>query len=275
LYLFFARLIEHNGINDGHSAEVYAGGASVALSLLFGEWVRDVSINDLDPAIACFWRVALTQTEDLVKRIRDISLTMTEWHRQRSILLSIEPEPLDLAMATLFMNRSNRSGIVRAGVIGGELQSGPWKLDARFDKENIIQRIEQVGRYSNRIHLCQLDALEFIQTVVHGLRQNSLVYLDPPYYVKGGSLYHHSYEHNDHVRLAQCIAKIKSPWIVSYDDVLPIRRLYSPFKQIRYAIQYCAQERMMGSELIVYSDNLKMMRRPELGRLINLPTKVA
>jgi putative adenine-specific DNA methyltransferase len=42
------------------------------------------------------------------------------------------------------MNRTNRSGILKAGVIGGKNQNGTYKIDARFNKNSIIERIKKL-----------------------------------------------------------------------------------------------------------------------------------
>src|SRR5688500_14936336 len=104
----FIRLLYYeNNLLDGEYAELYAGGASVALSLLYGEFVTRVHINDIDPAVAAFWSVTLESTEELIKRIRDVAVNVTEWERQRSVQESKAPDPVDLAFSTFFLNRTN------------------------------------------------------------------------------------------------------------------------------------------------------------------------
>lgn len=176
---FIRLLFYENNLLDGEYAELYAGGASVALSLLYGEFVTQVHINDIDPAVSAFWNVTLESTEVLTKRIHDVAVNVNEWERQRSVQESNDPDPVDLAFSTFFLNRTNRSGIIKGGVIGGKAQTGRWKLDARFNKRDLIGRIEKVARYRSRIKVYQLDGADFICNVLPSLPSKALVYLDP------------------------------------------------------------------------------------------------
>jgi len=255
---FIRLLFYKNSLMDGEYAEPYAGGASVALSLLYGEFVTRVHINDIDPAVAAFWHVVLESTEALTKRIRDVAVTIGEWERQQSVQQSRDPDPVDLAFSTFFLNRTNRSGIIKGGVIGGKTQTGPWTLDARFNKGDLIRRIEKIARYRSRIKTYQLDSAEFICDVLPSLPSKTLVYLDPPYYVKGGDLYEHHYEHKDHERIAALVGTIKQPWIVSYDYVPAIEKMYEKYRWRLYGIHYSAQARYRGTEVMVFSPQLQI-----------------
>lgn len=255
---FIRLLFYQNDLLDGEYAEPYAGGASVALSLLYGEFVTQVHINDIDPAVAAFWNVVLESTEELVKRIRDVTVTIAEWERQRSVQESEDPDLIDLAFSTFFLNRTNRSGIIKGGVIGGKAQTGRWALDARFNKSDLIGRIEKVARYRSRIKTYQLDGAEFISCVLPSLPPKALAYLDPPYYVKGGDLYEHHYRHEDHERIAALVGTIKQPWVVSYDYVPEIEKMYEGYRQRLYGIHYSAQARYRGTEVMVFSPQLRI-----------------
>ena len=255
---FIRLLFYENNLLDGEYAELYAGGASVALSLLYGEFVTRVHINDIDPAVAAFWSATLESTEELTKRIHDVAVNMNEWERQRSVQESKDPDPVDLAFSTFFLNRTNRSGIIKGGVIGGKAQAGRWALDARFNKRDLIGRIEKIARYRSRIKVYQLDGADFICNVLPSLPCKALIYLDPPYYVKGGDLYEHHYRHEDHERIANLVGKIKQPWLVSYDYVPAVEKMYSEYRQLQYGIHYSAQARYRGTEVMVFSPQLRI-----------------
>ena len=47
----------------------------------------------------------------------------------------------ELGFAAFYLNRTNRSGILNAGVIGGKKQDGKWEMDARFNRDNLASRI--------------------------------------------------------------------------------------------------------------------------------------
>jgi DNA adenine methylase len=254
----FAKLmISTNRLNDGHYVEVYAGGASIAWALLFDGYVKHVHINDISKLIYAFWNSVLENTDDLCKLIRDTPVTIDERNRQKIVQLNpSQYSILELGFSTFFLNRTNRAGILGAGVIGGKEQSGKWKLDVRFNKTDLIARIERIASYSSQISLHNQDASAFIQNHLPKIPENSLVYLDPPYYAKGDSLYENYYSHEDHVAIEMLVSKITQPWMVSYDNVEPISKLYKKYNSIEYKLSYSVNDRYAGSEIIFFSKNL-------------------
>jgi DNA adenine methylase len=172
-----------------------------------------------------------------------------------------DADTLALGFSTFYMNRTNRSGILRGGVIGGIEQTGQWKMDARFDREKLIRRIEKVASFKSRISLYNVDASDLITDVFPGLPERSLIYLDPPYYQRTmGRLYHASYKHDDHAKIASQVHQITQPWIVSYDNVEPIRELYAPFRQQQFALRYTANRQYDATEVMVYRDGMTIPR---------------
>ena len=106
--------------------EPFAGGAGVALSLLLDGTVENVVINDYDKAIYSFWRAIKQDVKLLIDKIEHTPVTIEEWYKQKDIYVSASSYSVDLAFATLFLNRTNRSGILTAGPIGGYAQAGEW-----------------------------------------------------------------------------------------------------------------------------------------------------
>lgn len=249
-------LFKSNDLLDGHYVEPYAGGAGVALSLLFEEYASHVHINDIDPAVHAFWHSVLHETRSLCQLVRNVELTIDEWHRQRSVLFSLEASTLARGFSAFFLNRVNRSGIITGGVIGGQKQAGKWKMDARFNRASLIKRIEKVARYRQRITLHNLDAADFIESTLAKIPRCALVYLDPPYYLKSQRLYANYYEPKDHDALANLVGKIEQPWIVSYDYTPEIMSLYQRYDSTIYSLNYSAQNRYSGSEVMFYSPKL-------------------
>lgn len=237
--------------------EAYAGGAGVALSLLFTGKCRSISINDADYAVYAFWKVAVEQTKRLVKMIENTPINMDIWHQQKEVFQSPDKSTLlEIAFSTFFLNRTNRSGILKAGVIGGKNQTGKYKLDARFNKSALIKRIVAIGKMSDKISVYNKDALDFIDDVEFKRDKNSFMYLDPPYYVKGEGLYRNFYTHSDHVEVKERLDDVSFPWLVSYDDNEEIHNIYKDFKKETYVLNYSAQKKTKGSEVIIFSDNL-------------------
>jgi DNA adenine methylase len=251
-------LFRHNRLMGGHYVEPYAGGASVALELVVQEFVEKAHINDLDRSVWAFWHSVLNDSDRLCALIENVEVNMETWEEQRAVQEQKETaDTLALGFSTFFLNRTNRSGILRAGVIGGKQQTGNFKIDARFRKDELITRIRLIAEHSDRIELYQLDAVELLQTVVPGLPDRTLVYLDPPYYVKGGDLYEHHYQHKDHAAVAAAALGIRQHVMVSYDDVPQIRELYQDLQYVSYSLSYTAQNRYRGTEAIFLGDSLE------------------
>lgn len=262
---FVEALLQDNGLAAGHYAEPYAGGASLALSLMYRGSVSEIHLNDFDRSVWAFWKCATEHSAELIERVRAAKLTIDEWQVQRDVQAQKKTASIvDLGFSTFYMNRTNRSGILTAGVIGGKDQLGPWKLDARFNKANLIERLQRVARHRSQIHVTRLDALTFTRRRSSTLPPTkSLVYLDPPYFVKGQELYMNAYAECDHATLAHAVRnELRLPWLVSYDDVPQIRRLYSPTHRTSYMLRYSASSTRRGRELIFARPGLKI--RPEL-----------
>jgi DNA adenine methylase len=267
---FVATILRINGMECGHYAEPYAGGCGLALALLYGGHVADIHINDIDPSIWAFWHCVLHDTDALVARIVETPVTIAEWCKQRDIYRAGDvKDTLLLGFSAFFLNRTNRSGIIKgAGVIGGLQQNGNYKLDCRYNQEDLIRRIRRVRRYKDSIHLTNYDALEFFSNCK--LPMNSLFFIDPPYYKKGAGLYTSYYVASDHARLAKTVIELDRPWIVTYDDTFEIRRLYRDRRQYCFDINYSLQEKRIGTELLIASKGIKL---PEVirGRQVNRP----
>jgi DNA adenine methylase len=252
-------LIEMNALVGAHYAEPYAGGAGIAIPLLYLEYVDHIHLNDLDPSVYAFWRSVIGRTEEMVRLVRDTPLTVEEWRKQRAIQVRAGPkDELELGFSTFYLNRTSRSGIIRAGVIGGVNQTGKWKMDARYDADVLTRRIEKIASYASRISLYNLDAADLINDVLPTLPRCGLVYLDPPYYENGSKLYHTSYKHDDHEKISRQVATINQQWIVSYDNVEPIRQFYAAYRQRTFGLRYSANKVYEGVEVMVYCDSLEI-----------------
>lgn len=258
---FIAEILYENGLEKGHYAEPYAGGAGVAIDLLLSGSVSHIHLNDAWAPLHAFWRSVLYRTEELCRRIRDTQLTVEEWMRQKEILSRPwEFDQIDLGFSMLYLNRCNRSGIIHdAGVIGGLDQTGPYKMDARFPRAELIRRVEAIGSRHGNISLHNLDAERFVKEKVRFLPQRTLVYCDPPYYHKAERLYPNSYQPDDHERIARTIQeRILHPWITSYDYTPEVLSFYSRRRLFDYKLQYNAAQVYKGRELIVVSDELRL-----------------
>lgn len=254
-----AEVMHSNNLVGGHYLEPYAGGAGVALILLIDGMVEEIHINDADPAVAVFWRIATQQSVALSNMVANEPVTMEAWHHWKSVMLGeVLATELERGFATLFMNRTNRSGILKAGVIGGKAQTGTYKLGERFMRDELCTRLERIGVHANAIHVYEEDAHQLLLRCHKFLPIKSLIYLDPPYYVKGAGLYRNFYNHEDHVQIARLLGsmRFRRPWIVSYDNTDEIQEMYSYARSFTYGLHYTAQRRYTGSEVMFFSERL-------------------
>ena len=258
---FIASVMQRNGLAGGHYLEPYAGGAGVALDLLFQGYASHIHINDADPAVFAFWASVTQHSKELLDLLASTPITIEEWFKWRAVLREdCEASLVEKGFATLFMNRTNRSGILKAGVIGGKNQEGPYKLDARFKKDVIATRIVEIAKRSKDITVYSEDSLSLLKRCKDFLPKESLIYLDPPYYVKGKGLYRNYYEHDDHVAIAKTIKakSFKRHWVVSYDNADEIRAMYQLVSTKTYGLNYTAQRRYVGNEVMFFSQDLSV-----------------
>ena len=252
---FIKDAIVQNGILGGTYIEPFAGGASVALHLLFNNYVEKVIINDIDRSIYSFWYCVLNDTKELCDRINDIDITVEEWEKQRIIQLNKENAALiDLAFSTFFLNRTNRSGIIKGGIIGGKEQSGNWKIDARFNKANLIQRIEKIASSKDKISVHCLDSMDLINSLSLEIDERTLIYFDPPYYNQGSTLYVNHFTHEDHVKLSDYIKKLECKWILTYDETPEILGMYDGLERKVLTLSYTASNKTKGREMLAFSE---------------------
>ncbi len=247
-----------NQLEGGAYVEPFAGGAAIAWYLLMQGHVEKVFINDLNPSIHAFWHCVLNDTNNLCALIEDTEVTIGQWLIQREIQLSSNATLLERGFSTFFLNRTNRSGIVKGGVIGGLGQDGNYKIDCRFNKERLTALIREISSRRKQITLSNLDAVEFIDEVLPHVEDKCLVNIDPPYYVKGRGLYQNFFEHDDHYRLYESIKRITQPWIVTYDDTPEINDIYSEFNPKPFGLTYTAQSKRKGTEVMIHKPSLAL-----------------
>jgi DNA adenine methylase len=258
LAAYLAEVVELNGLQKGHYVEPFAGGAGVALELLLREKIAHIHINDIDPSIYAFWKSAIYESDEFADRIMSTVVSVDTWLRAKEVKRHPEnATSFDLGFATFFLSRTNRSGILNGGIIGGLSQGGVWKIDCRFNKVDLANKIRRIGFFRSRISVSNDDAAHFLMKRVPSIRPRSLIYIDPPYYVKGAYLYENHYHDEDHVRLAEIVLGVKRhSWIVSYDNVPAIRKLYRKYDQQKFDINYSAREYARGQELMIFCDGL-------------------
>ena len=255
LFPFFDNVIKENGLEKVTYVEPFAGGAGAALALLFLEKVDHIVINDLDKAIYSFWRSAIFDSVKFIKKIHSTPITIKEWKKQKAIYSDPHAPRFERGFATFFLNRTNVSGILDGGPIGGIKQKGNYKIDARFNKEKLAERIRQLSLYKNRISVFNKDGLDLIKDYLN--KKNTFIYLDPPYFEKGATLYLNHYKKDNHKALSDQLNKNSDAfWLLTYDNKKEIKSLYLDRRIINFSLNYNAYKSRKGSEVMILSDAL-------------------
>ena len=266
---FMELMIRKTNHVGGTYIEPFAGGAGIAMGLLEKGIVNDVVINDYDKGIYSFWRAILTETDRFIEEIMKVPLTIDEWRRQRYICFSENKTySFELGFATFYMNRTNVSGIIKGGVIGGQTQCGEWKLDARFNRCKLVDRITNIAHNRSHIYLYNKDIASFVENYIPKYSENALVYFDPPYFNKGKQLYLNFFAYEDHVRIEKLIRElVDCDWIITYDDAPEIMHIYDGYNVKKYDLNYSVLEKRRASEVIVFKDEEMIPNRNELKTL--------
>ena len=252
---FIKVAIQNLNVKNCTYIEPFAGGAGVALSLLLDGTVDNIVINDYDKAIYSFWRAIKHETDRLIERIENTPITIEEWYKQKAIYSTSTSYSLELAFATLFLNRTNRSGILTAGPIGGYSQEGDWKLDVRFNRESLVAKIKDIASHRHNIFVYNKDIISLLRSYIPRFGEDVFIYFDPPYYNKGQKLYKNFFTPSDHQRIRDVITQeITTPWIITYDDVKAICDLYSAYDIRKFDLTYSAANKGTATELMIFSN---------------------
>jgi len=261
LYDLVQPIISHNLYGaDRTYIEPFAGGAGLALKLLHQGDIDCLVLNDIDYHIYCFWITCLHSADVICDQITSCNVNMETWRMQKEIYQNptqySEPE---VAFSTFFLNRCNVSGIISGGPIGGHNQTGNYGLDARFNREDLVQKISWIYEKRNSINFYNLDASDFMreQLPQYGI-ENTILNIDPPYIKKGPLLYRNSFSFEEHSALAKVIGALDYKWIVTYDECDTIYNLYSDFRKEIVTLNYSVGHAKSGRELLMYSDSINL-----------------
>lgn len=250
LYPIVDAVIEASGLTGCTYAEAYCGGAGLAVKLLLRGRVSRIVLNDVDPAVYSMWDAIVNHADELCAFLADVPLSIDEWRSMKDIFESAAEPSLELGKAAIYLNRTNRSGILRGGPIGGMSQSGKYRLDVRFNRDGLFEKVKAIASHADDIELHNEDAVDFIDGEL-AAREGLFANFDPPYVVKGPGLYENHYTDEDHRSVAAKIASCDFPWVVTYDDSPLVRGLYEDFDQYALSVGYSAASVRVGSEILI------------------------
>lgn len=264
IYNMIVELMERNKITGTTYIEPFAGGCGLALLLLKNQVVEKLILNDIDKGIYCFWQSVLKYNEEFCDRILGVEISVEERKKEREIYINKDnidimkkENILKLGLATFYLNRVNRSGVLKAGVIGGKNQTGNYKIDCRFNKKTLILKIKEIEKMKNKIEFYNYDVIEFINEVLKQESKDSFVFLDPPYYSKGPELYTNFYKYEDHRFLANHIKEIEQKWIVTYDNNEEIKKIFKEYTQVEFDISYSLGKKKKSKEVMIFDKKIE------------------
>lgn len=256
LFSYVKELIEFNSLQDHTYVEPFAGGAGLALKLLYRNVVPRIVINDYDLAIYSVWHSCLNTPDDICKLVEETPISIEEWKKQKQIYSNpAEHSMLEVGFATLYLNRTNHSGIIKGGVLGGKAQTGGCKMDVRFNRQTLVKKITEIAKHRDCITLTNFDA-KHILSKDYNLGEKCFLNIDPPYVKNGKQLYRTYFTETDHWTLAQLIKDCRFPWIVTYDICDLVTQIYSDYRYSQLGVQYSANVKRNAHEYIFFSDNL-------------------
>jgi DNA adenine methylase len=272
IFPFVTKLFYENDLIGTSYAEPYAGGCGLALKLLFGEFVDKIYINDLDRAIYAFWKTVLDYPEDLCKWIIDVKVDIATWRKYKHVYVNNATfSDLELAKATFFLNRTNVSGVMTGGMIGGLAQESKYGIDARFYRSESVNKIQRIAALKERIQVSDMDGITFVRRLDRR-KESIFIYLDPPYVHKASELYMNHYSRKDHKRLSRFVKQMKKQWMLSYDQNDFVLQLYDERKKLFHSLNRGTSKNVVGNEIIVFSDNLSFENSASY---LRLPISVA
>lgn len=244
---YIGEVIKANQLQKIHLVEPFAGGASVSLQLLNDGIVDRVSLIEKDALVASFWQLVFSEVEDdidwLIEQVESIPVTLEKWiYFKQSPNLSQREK----ALACLFLNRTSFSGILAptAGPIGGKKQESAYKIDCRFPRQTLVNRIKKAALLRPKVNVVLNDDWQkgikaLLQTRVE--EANWLFYFDPPFFHKAQNLYTHYFTTEDHLQLRDFVtSKLQENWILSYDYCQEVLDLYGQADQAHVELLYSA-----------------------------------
>ena len=275
-YPLIKELLIKNGLIGHTYIEPFAGGAGVAIKLLINNDVNRIIINDIDPAIHALWYSILHYSDNLCSMIEETPITVKEWHRQKKIYQNKKSKKLDLGFSTLFLNRTNVSGVIKGGIIGGIQQNGSYGIDERYNKTTLIKKIKTINEHKEKIDIFNIDALELFELNEIKTLKKTFLNFDPPYISKGAGLYKNSYTNDDHKKLASMIKKCSRRWIVTYDVHPLISELYMGFRYDYLDLNYSINKKRKAREYIFFSPNIHLSKdfKPHINKKQRRPQDV-
>ena len=253
----FKKILEENNVKN-FFIEPFAGGAGLGVNLLFLNKIDNLIINDSDRSIYAFWYCVLNKNKAFCEKIEKTEINISNWKIQKSIQLNKKKVDLfSLGFSTFFLNRTNYSGIINAGPIGGKNQLGKYQINCRFNKKKLIKKIKLIHDLKSRIRIYNLDFAKII--IMFEKKKNAIFYFDPPYLENSKGLYDCNFKFEEHLNLLSMLKKMKARWVLSNSDSEKIQKMYKWSvqkigKKLGFRIYKCKME----ADLIFWHEKIDL-----------------
>lgn len=251
--------IQTHGLQESTFYEPFCGGASLGLGLLTSGHIKKLVLADKDRTVRALWQCVFSDYGWLQRAIKTREVSLDMWNK---IKMSKPITRRENAWKCLYLNRTCFSGISKGGPIGGQTQSSKYKIDCRFNRLTLSKAVKELANHKGSVKV--LPTRTWDKTVQHAEKDNNaIIYLDPPYFLKGKLLYNEFFNYSDHQELINYCATLKMPWILSYDlcdEILELckeRSLHITRVAQRSSTAIERITRKEQTELLITSDKFK------------------
>ncbi len=246
--------------NKTQYREVFFGGGSICLDMIKDNTIDNIWINDKDIGIACLWTSLISHHQILKEKIIHFTPSVDKFYNIRDELLQLKTQPsdiIDIGFKKLAIHQLSFSGLgtKSGGPLGGKEQKSAYKIDCRWSPDYICKKIDKIHNLLNNIKIYKGSCtnLDF-EHIINDNHCNSVLYLDPPYYIKGNELYQYGFTQEDHIRLSNLLYNTKHKWVLSYDDCEEIQELYQWANIQQISASYTISGSRQKTELLIWNN---------------------
>lgn len=216
--------------------EPFFGGGSIGINFIQSNQPKSIWINDKDIGIACLWTAVIKDCAKFKEYVMGFKPTVAAFYKFKNDLLNLKEIPKDrnsvieIGFMKFAIHQISYSGLgtKSGGPLGGADQKSQYKVDCRWSPNYVCKKIDKMFNLLSKFNINQnaCTNLDF-ESLIQDKSVQSLLYLDPPYYIKGNDLYQKGFSLDDHQRLADLLRNTPHKWLLSYDDCEEIRNIYS------------------------------------------------
>mgnify|MGYP001306241904 CR=1 FL=1 len=224
----------------------FFGGGSFEFFLQTKYDCRIVANDKFEP-LYNFWSVCKSDKSELVRMLYEKAgkITSEIFKEYRDSIMG-DNDRFSRALKYFSINRCSFSGSTLSGGYSSESNK----------KRFTTSSVDRVG--SLDLENVEFSNLDFSDFLSRDFGENSIIFLDPPYYLGTGSkLYgqrgdiHESFQHD---KLEECL-RSKKNWVMTYNDCEYVRNLYSNYEIVETAWSYGMNSSKKSSEIIIIKKN--------------------